>query len=77
MTQCSRCVKRVRYPALMNQTEADAWYSSWTDLSHDDFSSAMYSVNSIFAKHDLAAYSLQIPEMVGNLLNPRGPFRSL
>ena len=50
----------------MNQTEADAWYSSWTDLSHDDFSSAMYSVNSIFAKHDLAAYSLQIR----NLLNP-------
>ena len=51
--------------------------SSWTDLSHDDFSSAMYSVNSIFARLDLAAYSLQIPEMVGNLLNPMVPMVTL
>eukprot|EP00439_Symbiodinium_sp_Y106_P083899 s856_g24.t1 len=50
-------------PPATLEDKADAWYSSWTDLSHDDFSSAMYSVNSIFAKHDLAAYSLQIPEM--------------
>ena len=37
----------------------------------------MYSVNSIFARLDLAAYSLQIPEMVGNLLNPMVPMVTL
>ncbi|CAE7630999.1 purD [Symbiodinium sp. CCMP2592] len=60
----------VRQPGAVTQVEADEWYAGWTDLSHTAFTSAMHSVNSVFANHGLAAYSLQIPEMVGNLLNP-------
>ncbi|CAE6925506.1 MKK3 [Symbiodinium sp. CCMP2592] len=57
----------VRQPGSVT---ADEWYAGWTDLGHEAFASAMHSVNAIFAKHGLAQYSLQIPEMVGNLLNP-------
>ena len=62
-------------PGVDESDRGGCLVSSWTDLSHDDFSSAMHSVNSIFARHDLAAYSLQIP--VGNLLNPMVPMVTL
>ena len=54
----------------MNQEEADEWSSSWTDLSHEDFTQTMHSVNTMFANLGLAVYSLMVLEKVGNLLNP-------
>ncbi|CAE7365440.1 unnamed protein product [Symbiodinium sp. CCMP2592] len=61
----------VRQPGSVTQVEADEWYAGWTDLGHEAFTSAMHSVNAIFAKHGLAQYSLQIPEMdIWNMVGP-------
>ena len=43
----------VRYPDGISHTKADDWFSSWTDLSHEDCTDAMHSVNAIFASQDV------------------------